>query len=330
MFRKYWGRDNYMTGYINKQSYNMSTVTEQKIEEGEFSQKAAEEVCQLLIDIEKKMSFYINNSEISKINQNAGLSMVKVSDETLRVIRKSIEYSVMTKGKFDITLGPLISSWGVFSNHERILREDEVESLLELVQYKDIIIEGNYVGLKRKNQKIDLGGIAKGYATNEALRIYKKYNIKSAMINIGGNVVVVGRKNENQLWCVGIQNPEKSRNEYLGILQCEDTSVITSGNYVRYFKDGDKKYGHIIDCCNGFPSESDLTSVTILCNDGIKADALSTAVFSMGYTKGREMIKSLNDISAVLVTNDKKVYISSELKNYFYKTDEKNYEYLYF
>lgn len=317
-------------GYIYKQSYNMSTVTEQKIEEGEFSYKAAVEVCEVLIDIEKKMSFYRKDSEISKINQSSGLCSVEVSDETLELIRKSIEYSIITEGKFDITLGPLISSWGVFSNHEKILREDEAAHLLELAQYKDIMIKDNYVGLKRKNQQIDLGGIAKGYASDEAVKIYKKYNIKSAMINIGGNVSVVGRKDDNQLWCVGIQNPQKNRNVYLGILQCEDTSVITSGNYVRYFKDGDKKYGHIIDSSSGFPVESNLSSVTIICSEGIKGDALSTAVFSMGYNKGLEMIKSMKDVNAVLVTNDKKVYISSELEDYFYKTDEENYQYLYF
>lgn len=319
-----------MMGYINKQSYNMSTVTEQKIEEGEFSQKAAEEVCELLSDIEKKMSFYLKDSEISKINQRAGSGSVEVSNETLAVIRKSIEYSIMTKGKFDITLGPLISGWGVFSNHETILREDETARLLELVQYKDIMIKDNYVGLKRKNQQIDLGGIAKGYASDEAVKIYKKYNIKSAMINIGGNVSVVGRKDNNQMWCVGIQNPQKNRNAHLGILQCADTSVITSGNYVRYFKEGNKTYGHIIDSSSGCPVESDLESVTIVCCDGIKADALSTAVFSMGYTKGVSMIKGLKDVKAVLVTNDMKVYISNELKDYFYKTDEENYKYLYF
>ena len=316
--------------YLNTESYNMSTVTIQMIEENELSEKAADRVKESLVYIEKKMSFYLKESEVTRINQCAGLDSIRVSDETLRVIKESIKYSILTNGKFDITLGPVISSWGVFSNHEKILEADERYKLLKLCGYKNIIIDNNYVGLKRKGQKIDLGGIAKGYASDEAINIYKEHNIKSAMINIGGNVSVLGRKENNELWCVGIQNPEEERGTYIGVLQCEDTSIVTSGNYVRYFDYENKKYGHIINSENGAPVNNDLTSVTIICTEGIKADALSTAVFSMGFEKGLKFIKTINDVDAILITNRRKVYISSKLKNYFYKTNEENFEYLYF
>ncbi|MGM9933608.1 FAD:protein FMN transferase [uncultured Clostridium sp.] len=317
-------------GYILRESNNMSTVTTIMIEENEFSVQAIDEVEKMLIDIEEKMSFYLTDSETSRINRYSGLRGIKVSPCTLDVIKESIKYSILSDGKFDITLGPVISGWGIFSNHERILNRDEIQHFMSLTGYKDIIINGNIVQLRKKGQKIDLGGIAKGYASDEAVKIFKKHNIKSAMINIGGNVSVTGRKENNDLWHIGIQNPEKDRGDHLGILECEDISVVTSGNYVRYFKENNKLYGHIINSQNGLPVQNDLTSLSIVCREGIKADALSTAVFSMGLERGIDFINNLNDVYAIFVTNERKVYTSRNLKESFYESDRINYEYAYF
>lgn len=318
-------------GYIQIESYNMSTTTTQIVPADGNGINAAEEIKNELISLEKKMSFYLKNSEVSKINSLSGIKNIEVSYDTLKVIKKSIEYSYLTDGAFDITLAPVIEEWGIFSEHEKVPSPERINELLALVGYENILIdnEKNLAGLKIKDQKIDLGAIAKGYATDKAVQIYKRHDIKSAMINLGGNVSVLGKKEDNEPWTVGIQNPTNPRGEIIGILKCEDTSVVTSGNYVRYFTLGGNSYGHIINSKSGITVNSDLVSATVICKEAIKADALSTAIFTLGKDKALDFIKRNNDISSILITNNNEVYISSDISENFYIVDE-YFKYIYF
>ncbi|BCN29901.1 FAD:protein FMN transferase [Anaeromicropila herbilytica] len=319
--------------YNKTESYNMSTITTQLIINQENSTKASEEVKEELISIEKRMSFFLENSDISKINRNSGLlGKVVIHPDTLEVIEKSIEYSRLTDGAFDITLAPVIREWGIFSDHERIPDNETLEELIKLVGYQNIYIDklAMSVGLKYPGQKIDLGAIAKGYATDKAIEIYRKYGISSAMINIGGNVTVLGGKENGEPWAVGIQNPESPRGETVGVLLCEDTSVVTSGNYVRNFSAQGNVYGHIIETRTGIPVQNDLASVTVVCDSAIKADALSTAIFTMGIEKGLDFIRTVPDICAILITDQKEIYISSGLKDKFYLEDQTGFRGIWF
>ncbi len=311
--------------YVTMKTMNMSTITEQIAES--TCTDALNEVSEMLIDIEKKMSFYLPHSEITTINNNSGEKNIKVCWDTLNLIKESIKYYKLTDGAFDIALGSVINEWGIFSKHEHVPAYVQFKDYLKYADSKNIIIdeEMSTVKLKYKGMKIDLGGIAKGYAAQKAIHIYKKHNIKSAMINIGGNVAILGKKKNNDLWSVGIQNPYKERGNIIGAVFCEDTNIVTSGNYVRYFDDGQNKYGHIINPKNGQPVKSKILSTTVICKDGIKADALSTALFVMkDINTIREFIKKFNDFRVILIADENKIYLSRELSKSFYLTEECN------
>lgn len=317
--------------YKIAESNNMSTVTLQMISEENNSDealKAADEVKKYLIYIEKKMSFYLNDSDVSKINNNSGKEYVKVCRETMEVIKYSIEYSKLTNGEFDITLGSIISEWGIFSDYEKVPDAYRIQSLLRITGSDKILLQEdkNAVKLKERGERIDLGGIAKGYAADKAIEIYKKNNIKSALINIGGNVSVLGKKQDGELWTVGIQDPYKERGRIIGAVKCHDTSVVTSGNYVRYFCENNEKYGHIISHNTGNPVNNEMAGVTIICESAVKADALSTALFAMGKEKAIDFCRKLDDFSTVLITDDKEIFISRDTIDKFFLVDDSEYK----
>lgn len=305
--------------YRSLKTLNMSTTTEQIV----FSENdaALNEVSEMLVDVEKKMSFYLTNSEINQINLKAGKEAVKVSDDVFKVICRSIKYSELTKGSFDIALGSVIKEWGIFSDNEHIPPNEKINELKKHAEYKNIIADkkDNKIKLKYSDMKIDLGGIAKGYAADKAVKIYKKNNIQSAMINIGGNVAVLGRKTDNSLWTVGIQNPFKERGVIVGALQCENTCVVTSGNYVRYLKKNNKEYGHIINPNDGQTIDNNIASITVVCKNCTQADALSTALFVMSdKVEITEFIKKMGDCSVIIIAKNKNIYLSSNIAEKFY------------
>lgn len=317
--------------YTVSKCLSMSTVTIQMISNKGMVDKTesiSEEVKGFLEYIENKMSFYLKNSDVSKINDNSGREYVKVSKDTMNVITKSIKYSILTEGAFDITLGPVIKEWGIFSEKEHVPDKNLVKKLLKLIGMDKILINDgeNSVKLKELGQKIDLGGIAKGYATDKAVEIYKKNNIKSAMINIGGNVSVLGNKEDGTPWIVGIQDPYNDRGNLIGAVKCSDISVVTSGNYVRYFEKNNKEYGHIINPKTGIPVENNIISVTVICKSAIKADALSTSLFVMGKKKALDFILKENDFDCILITNDKEIWVTKDVSSNFYLVKDLGYK----
>lgn len=174
--------------------------------------------------------------------------------------------------------------------------------------------------------KIDLGGIAKGYAADRAVQIYKQNNVSAAFINLGGNVMVFGEKPDNSNWSVGVQEPFKSRGEVIGVINVKNESAVTSGNYVRYFEEKGVKYHHIIDPRTGYPANSNLMSVTVISRDSMECDALSTAAFVLGDKEGMQFIKSYG-AKAVFITKDKKVKMTSNVKEDFYLIEDSGFEY---
>ncbi|WP_347460529.1 FAD:protein FMN transferase [Clostridium sp. DMHC 10] len=234
----------------------------------------------------------------------------------------------MSQGAFDISLAPVIELWGVFTKHERVPLEKEIKEKISLVSYNNLILnEGeNTVKFSKENMKIDLGGIAKGYAADRATQIYKQNNVNAAFINLGGNVMVFGEKPDNSDWSVGVQEPFKSRGEIIGVVNITNESVVTSGNYVRYFEDKGVKYHHIIDPRTGYPVDSNLMSVTVISQNSMEGDALSTAAFVLGDKEGMQLIKNYG-VKAIFITKDKKVKITSNMRQDFYLIEDNGFEY---
>ncbi|WP_243122887.1 FAD:protein FMN transferase [Haloimpatiens lingqiaonensis] len=306
----------------NKQTYAMGTVVSLKVY-GEKAEENIEEAIKLLGNIEEKMSVNKENSEVNRLNSSAGNKSEKVSKETYYVIKKAIEYSKLSEGAFDITVEPLVKLWGIGTDKARIPSKEEIEKAKELINYKNIEInEDGQIYLKKSGMKIDLGAIAKGYGADEIKSMLIKNGVKSAFINIGGNVNLLGSKTDGSPWKIGVQNPLKDKGEYLGILTTEDKSIVTSGNYERYFEKDGKRYHHIFDVKTGYPADKGLISTTIVSDKSIDGDALSTTTYVLGLEKAIKLVESQKGVDAIFVTKDKKIYVTSGVKDKFKLTDK--------
>lgn len=291
---------------------------------GNVPEAAIDKAFEKLNDIDDKMSAFKENSEISRINLSAGINTQVVSDDTYFVVKKAVEYSKILEGTFDPTIRSLVKLWGIGTKEEKIPQRSEIDKALKLVNYNDVILEesNSSIKLKQEKQALDVGGIAKGFAADEVRNIFIKHSIKSALIDLGGNIFALGNKIDNTPWRVGIQNPFKPRGEFIGILSVVNKSIVTSGNYERYFMKDGRRFHHIIDPKTGYPSESKIISATIISDDSIDGDGLSTGIYILGVEKSLSIIESIEGVEAVLVTEDKKVYVTSGIKEIFMLTDE--------
>lgn len=296
----------------------MGTIIQLKVY-GSNAKKATDKALQRISDIENKMSVNIETSEVSKLNAKAGISTEKLSADTFSVIEKSVQYSKLTQGALDATIEPIVKLWGIGTEKERLPTQNEIEEKLKLVDYNDIILDSknSTASLRRTGQAIDLGAIAKGYTADEIKKVLLSNKISSALINLGGNVYAIGNKTDGTSWTIGIQNPLDERGNYIGTISVTDKSIVTSGNYERYFIHEGKRYHHIFDSKTGYPSEGGLISTTIISDNSIDGDALSTSTYIMGLTRGMKLVESIKGVEAIFITADKKIYITPGIKDNF-------------
>lgn len=265
-------------------------------------------------EIENKMSRLLDGSEVDLINQNAGHQAVPISADTYFVIDSALDYAEKTDGTFNPVIGNLIELWAIGTEDAKVPTQEEMDLFLPYLDYHQLVLTENPYTAKLTSDKIklDLGAIAKGYAGDEMKRILLEKGITSALLNLGGNVVVVGNKPDDTPWTIGIQNPlEDERGEVAGIVKATNTSVVTSGNYERFFEEDNIRYHHIIDPATGYPAEKGIISSTIITPSSTQADALSTAVYILGKEKGLSLIESLSGVEAILITDDHKIHTTS-------------------
>ncbi len=279
----------------------------------EPANKAALQAFQEMKRIETLMSPWIDSSDVTRINRSAGKEWVKVSPETMEVIKKAKEISELSEGGFDITVAPLVDLWRKAREKKTPPSMEDVKGKSDLVNFKNIGIdpEGK-VFLKKKDMAIDLGGIAKGYAVDRAFKLLKSLGYKNLIVNAGGDLRVGGTKNK-QPWSIGIQNPRESQ-EILARISVSDTAIATSGDYEKYFIFQGKRYHHIFNPKDGFPTE-DSQSVTIIAKDCITADGLATAVFVLGAEKGYSLCRKLEGVDCIIVDKEGKTIFSPGLKD---------------
>jgi thiamine biosynthesis lipoprotein len=268
---------------------------------------------ELIEGIEAKMTNWDEGSEVMEINRMAGLSPVPVSPETLAVIKAAMEIARLSNGAFDPTIGPVVDLWGITTENPRVPEDQELASALSLVDWRDVEIDGGTVFLPEPGMVLDLGAIAKGYAADQLAEFLVTEGVSSAILNFGGNVYVLGEKPDGSLWRVGIQDPEKIRNQTIAVAEVGQTSMVTSGTYERFFVDeaSGKTYHHIIDPENGFPVDNGLLSVTIISGNSMNADGLSTACFVLGLERGLSLLESLPDAEGVFITTEREFYFTS-------------------
>lgn len=286
----------------------------------------------IIEDIETRMSMNVLNgldvrirgNELFIINNNAGIKPVRASNDILNLIRESNYYSEISGGRFDITIGPISKLWNIGTSKARVPAADEIKEKLGLVDYRNIEInqEEGTVFLRNRGMMIDLGGIAKGYACDRIKGFLLDNGIKHAVINLGGNVLVIGNHPEERPWKIGIQDPFMPTGTIMGIINAIDETIVTSGIYERYFIEDGIRYHHILNAESGYPVNNSLAGVTIITDNSTKADALSTTVFLMGYMEGMSFIEETDNLEAVFITKEKKVYLSSGIKDKFSLTDD--------
>lgn len=274
-------------------------------------QEIMEHCRQMCEDYEQMLSATIETSEISRIN-NAGGEPVEVSDETAGLIEEGIKYGDISDGQFDITIAPATDLWNFTDNEEKILPDpDELAEAVTHIDYHCIKVEGNTVTLTDPEARIDLGGIAKGYIADRLKEYLKDEGIEHALIDLGGNMLTLGRRYDGNDFRIGIQKPFADTGTAMAVVSVNDKSVVTSGDYERYFEKDGVIYHHILDPDTGYPVQNDLDQVTIISDQSVDGDALSTTCFAMGLEDGLELIRSLDSIEAVFVTKDGEMHTSS-------------------
>lgn len=264
--------------------------------------------------LDRLLSVQNENSEIFKLNQS---KKITVSEDTLTLITRSKELYTLTDGAFDISCEPLTREWGFYLGLEnKVPSQKAIETALEGVGAEHIKFENSTVTID-DNTSLDLGGIAKGYASHKAAEILKEYGVTSALMSLGGNVRAIGSKPDGESWSVAITDPDDN-SKSIGTLKISDKAVVTSGGYQRYFEENGQIYHHIIDTKTGYPADSSLKSVTVVSSDDTLADALSTSLFVMGLEKSGEFYRENSNLfGAVFITDKGEIYVTDNLKDSF-------------
>ena len=320
---------------IGKSSYHLNTIcavtiySMDGIEDLDDTQQQKEslqlitDAFALCDDYEKILSKTVEGSDVYRIN-HAGGQAVEVDSATIEVVNKGLEYSRLSGGAFDITIGKVSDIWNYQEmddkgNHIGVIPEEGVISeAMNHVDYNCVIVEGNTIRLTDPMAELDLGGIAKGYIADKVAEFLESKGVTSAVVDLGGNIVVIGEKGESidnpvgTEFKVGIADPNSEG--LLGLLECKDKTVVTSGTYERYFELDGKRYHHVLDTKTGYPADTDLLAVTIVSDKGhsVDCDGLSTSCLALGKEKGLKLIQGLDGVQAIFIDKDGKVTKSDE------------------
>ena len=310
-------KENFNESLYTKSGFLLDTYIEINIYSDNESMafKALEDAFEEIRIIENLMSVHLEDSEVSQINANAGVEGIEVDDRTLAVIKRGKYFGDITGGLFDITIGSLTKIWSITATDPTIPSHQEIARQLKNVDYNQIQIEGNKVKLNYSNGYIDLGGIAKGYAADRTALILRKAGITRGLVNLGGDIVAIGARNEERDWKIGIQHPREAMNVLIATVDIADSTVVSSGDYERFFIQDGVRYHHIFNPKTGYPAETDLVSVTIIADSAMDGDGFSTALFVMNSQKAIDFIESFDGLEGVLITDDLQIIISSGLQN---------------
>ncbi len=278
----------------------------------QLSALCSPELMQKLVDrcnyFEGKLSRTVEGSDVWNINHAAG-APVEVAPETAEVISAALEYAVASDGLFDITIGAVSSLWDFT---EGVKPEDgEIAAALPHVNWRNVSVDGCVVTLSDPLAALDLGGIAKGYITDDLVRLLREGGCSQASLSLGGNVYVMGKSFDGDEWNVGVQDPNGEANDVIASIPAEDASLVTSGLYERSFTQDGVLYYHILDPKTGYPVKTDLASASIRSDRSIDGDAYSTILFLMGHDRALDLVNADDRFEAVLVDDDDVATISS-------------------
>ena len=272
----------------------------------------------LIGSLEEQVSVTDEHSDIYAIDHTGSGSL---SGNAAELMEQALEICRRTDGALDLSIYPIVRAWGFTTGSYQVPDEETIQSLLPLVDYTQIQYDAatGTVTLP-EGMGIDLGSVAKGYAGQLAAQMLREHGVQSALLNLGGNVQTVGAKPDGSPWQIGIKDPQGE--DAMMVLSVEDQAVVTSGGYERYFEQDGQTYWHIMDPSTGHPADSGLISVTIVGDEGVVCDGLSTALFVMGLEKAADLWAQSGDFGAVFVTASGEVYITEGLQDRFALTEQ--------
>ncbi len=274
-----------------KTQFVLNTVSSIKIDG--YKVDVVDKAFERVSEIEKHMSSYTVTSDLATGDLNL---------DTSYVIHSALGYCNISDGLFDITIKPVAQLWNITGDNPKVPQKEEIEKALALVDYRKVSVNNGKLVMD-EGMAVDLGGVAKGYAADEAERILRENGVDDGLIDLGGNIVALGTKT------VGIRNPlSKNNGDYFGVIKITDSAVATSGGYERYFEQDGKKYHHIFDPKTGYPVKTDVLCATVICDKAIDADCWSTILFSAGVEKAKEYISEYK-LDAILVDVKSNVYV---------------------
>ena len=247
------------------------------------------------------------NSEIYRLNEQG---QVAISADTYAIVSQALPICQSTDGALDLSIYPIVKAWGFTTDDYHVPAAKTIKALLKKVDYRQITLTKTSLSLK-EGMAIDLGSVTKGYTTNLIAAYLKDHNISSAIIDFGGNVHTLGHKADGSQWLVGIKSPETK--DAAAAIKISNLAVITSGGYERYFEEDGHLYWHIIDPHTGYPADNGVVSMTIIGEDGLKCDALSTSLFVKGTKDAIAYWKAHQDFDMVIMTDDKMMYVTSPI-----------------
>lgn len=255
------------------------------------------------------------DSDVCQINAAAGIKPVLVNNDVFIMLAIAKEYNEITNGAFDITIGPVIDVWGFGQPEQKVPSIQELKEALAHVSSNNLILdrEKQTAFLTKAGMSLDLGAVAKGYATERAASTLVKYGIKEALIDAGGNIRAIGKKDGKSPWNVGVQDPRDSTN-LVAILSLDDEAAVTSGDYNRFFTYEGNRYHHLISPRTGMPAREN-TSVTVIAKDAVLGDVLSTSLFVLDSDQALEVIRKIEGTDVLIVTSKGRIITSPDIQN---------------
>lgn len=281
---------------------------------GENAQSALDESTELIETAESLWSVTDQASEIHQANHSGG-QPVSVSEETAALISFALEMAKQTNGALDPTIYPVLMAWGFTTNSKQVPSQQQIDTLLEQVDYTKIQLEGTTLTVP-EGMQLDLGAVGKGYTADLVAEVLRKHGITSALISLGGNIHAIGSKPDGSDWRIGIRAPWESGN--LGILKISDAAVVTSGGYENYFEDdAGNVYWHILNPATGYPADSGVQSMLIVGPEGKRCDALSTALFVMGPEEAEAYWRKNGGFEMLMVTDEHEILLTEGIARRF-------------
>lgn len=263
--------------------------------------------------IENLVSDWIPTTQISQVNQNAGIKPIKVDQEVFDLVERAIKISKLTSGAFDISYASMDKIWKFDGSMKQMPTEEAIKKSVEKVGYQNIILNptDKTIFLKNKGMKLGLGGIAQGYIADKIKEVLQEKGCTSGLVNVSGDINTWGKQPNGQAWTVGIINP-MNKNKVFATFILDDSAVETSGSYEKFVIFNGKRYSHIIDPRTGYPA-SGIVSVSVFAKQTELADALATGIFVLGIEVGLDLVNQLNGIDCIIVDDKGGVHVSNKI-----------------